>query len=32
MQLLDALQRNERDEQRKALAARRVERKGVKDW
>jgi Ca-activated chloride channel family protein len=32
MQLLDALQRNERDEQRKALAARRVERKGAKDW
>ena len=32
MQLLDALQRNERDEQRKALAAHRVERKGAKDW
>jgi Ca-activated chloride channel family protein len=32
MQLLDALQRNEREEQRKALAARRAERKGAKDW
>ena len=32
MQLLDALQRNEKDEQRKALAARRVEKKGGKDW
>lgn len=32
MQLLEALQRNEKDEQRKALAARRVEKKGAKDW
>ena len=32
MQLLEALQRNEKDEQRKALAARRVEKKGGKDW
>jgi Ca-activated chloride channel family protein len=32
MQLLDALQRNEKDEQRKVLAARRVEKKGAKDW
>jgi Ca-activated chloride channel family protein len=31
MQLLDALQRNEKAEQRKALAAKRGERKG-KDW
>jgi hypothetical protein len=32
MQLLEALQRNEKDEQRKALAAQRVEKKGGKDW
>ena len=32
MQLLDALQRNEEDEQRKELAAKRATRKGDKDW
>ena len=32
MQLLDALQRNEKDEQRKLLAAKRAEKKGGRDW
>jgi Ca-activated chloride channel family protein len=32
MQLLDALQRNEKEEQRKALAAQRAKHKGGKDW
>jgi Ca-activated chloride channel homolog len=32
MQLLDALQQNEKGEQKKLLAARRRERRGGKDW
>ena len=32
MQLLDALQQNEKNEQRKLLAAKRAERKKGKDW
>jgi Ca-activated chloride channel family protein len=32
MQLLDALQQNEKNEQKKALAAKRAERKKGKDW
>jgi tetratricopeptide (TPR) repeat protein len=32
MQLLEALQRNEKEQQRKELALRRAERKGGKDW
>ena len=32
MQLLDALQQNEKGEQKKLLAARRKERRGGKDW
>ena len=32
MQLLDALQQDEKAEQKKLLQARRAERKGTKDW
>jgi Ca-activated chloride channel homolog len=32
MQLLDALQQNEKAEQRKLLQAKRAEKKGTKDW
>ncbi len=32
MQLLDALQQNEKAEQKKLLQAKRAERKGTKDW
>ena len=32
MQLLDALQQNEKAEQRKLLNAKRAEKKGGKDW
>ncbi len=32
MQLLDALQRNEKDEQKKLLQAQRAKRRGGKDW
>jgi Ca-activated chloride channel homolog len=32
MQLLDALQQNEKAEQKKMLQARRAQKKGVKDW
>ena len=32
MQLLDALQQNEKAEQKKLLLARRAQRKGGKDW
>jgi hypothetical protein len=32
MQLLDALQENEKEEQRKLMAARKTAAKGGKDW
>jgi Ca-activated chloride channel family protein len=32
MQLLDALQRNEKEEQKRLMAERRAARKGAKDW
>ncbi|MBN2370291.1 MAG: VWA domain-containing protein [Vicinamibacteria bacterium] len=32
MQLLDALQRNEKEEQKRLMAERRADRKGMKDW
>jgi Ca-activated chloride channel family protein len=32
MQLLEALQQNEKSEQKKALAAQRAKKKGAKDW
>jgi hypothetical protein len=32
MQLLEALQQNEKNEQKKILAAQRAKKKGSKDW
>ena len=32
MQLLDALQQNEKAEQKKLLQAKRAQKKGAKDW